>query len=128
MTGLSLALGVCFATMLARSYFRPTVLPLGTQSLVSTNAALWVIPTTYGGVEFYHELGANDAWFWGVVVYQRGSFGLSDWFLLTWRWFARRREAWGKLGVCKICGYDLRATPDRCPECGRIKPNPALLT
>lgn len=37
--------------------------------------------------------------------------------IAQWR---KQRQMARDTGCCLHCGYDLRATPNRCPECGRV--------
>ena len=50
-------------------------------------------------------------WFIAAIVAIPGAVWLNQ--------FRRRRPKGGQV-LCSTCGYDLRATPDRCPECGTI--------
>jgi hypothetical protein len=65
------------------------------------------------------------AWYWHREVW------IPHWFLLlasglhptVFALFrARRKRAGWNRGKCDRCGYDLRATPERCPECGTVPP------
>ncbi|MDB5293257.1 MAG: hypothetical protein JWL69_4498 [Phycisphaerales bacterium] len=86
------------------------------------------IPDAYEWLGFfleptYHQAPGDkqyDCWFTEVGIPYYFLFALTA--LPIFVWARRRYQSRGRkhLNLCPSCGYDLRATPDRCPECGAI--------
>ncbi len=70
----------------------------------------------------------------GLSGLDEWSIFFPDWFLVlllaifpAWRFGGWKRRRWRNRlahGLCVTCGYDLRGSPERCPECGA----PAAIT
>jgi hypothetical protein len=97
-----------------------------------TNPGLYVEWSLAGG-DRYHVRADPE----GVMAFKFGGnlFGLPQLVLPYWLLFiatamlpGTRFSRWSRSrqkrprGVCTECGYDLRATPERCPECGTAPP------
>jgi hypothetical protein len=72
-------------------------------------------------------LGTRNSWpAHFVVVIPFGWIALPLAAAATWWVVAyRRRRDRERTGSCRACGYDLRGSPGRCPECGAAANDPA---
>ena len=84
------------------------ILPSSYRQFVGFGYAEWSSQSVSGLHQSEHELVVP---LWAVAVASALLPSLS--LFGFWR---RRAD---RPGLCPSCGYDLRATPERCPECGR---------
>jgi hypothetical protein len=84
-------------------------------------------PAGYGGTDYSKRVLGFGA---GVQLNGGRFVNIPYWFLaglaavppaaLLVKFRGCRRRVRRRRGLCPACGYDLRASPDRCPECGEV--------
>jgi hypothetical protein len=102
---------------------------------VATNDRAWktynesgydVVDMTQFGDVYQHFLGFAHVSGMNGFVGEFQAIAIPYWFIVlltaigpvtVWR-HRRRQLRRRQVGQCPGCGYDLRATPDHCPECG----------
>jgi len=76
-----------------------------------------------GALDFSFSYRGNPVSSWEVRFPQWLPIVLTGLPPMVWIFYNRRylRRRWRAMrGQCAECGYDLRATPERCPECGTV--------
>lgn len=65
-------------------------------------------------------LGHASLTTWGLIVPCWAVCLVLSIFPALWLWKRRGHHTARNGTACPVCGYDLRATRDRCPECGEL--------
>ena len=79
----------------------------GVMSGLHGSTTITMAPTTYTQTSMFRLIFPH----WAMAI----AFAVLPAVLLARKLRSRSRLT---AGLCPVCGYDLRATPDRCPECG----------
>jgi hypothetical protein len=84
--------------------------------------AAWLAFTICRFVVFGGELPPSWLSLWSAIL--QGVMAVTGCVLLfvSWPEMMAKKQRLGS--ICPQCGYDLRATPDRCPECGTAVERP----